>query len=100
MPNLKRVYATYKDQGFDIIGVSLDDEESVLRDYIKENDIQWRQIFDNASGEDSLVRQYDIHGIPEPWLINRNGKLITHKAKGEDLERLVVEALKDKSANQ
>ena len=100
MPNLKRVYATYKDQGFDIIGVSLDDEESVLRDYIKENDIQWRQIFDNARGEDSLVRQYDIHGIPEPWLIDRDGKLISHKARAEELEQLVVEALKDKSANR
>ena len=39
MPNLKKVYATYKDQGFDIIGVSLDDEETVLRDFLKENDI-------------------------------------------------------------
>ena len=100
MPNLKRVYATYKDQGFDIIGVSLDDEESVLRDYIKENDIQWRQIFDNARGEDSLVQQYEITGIPEPWLIDRDGKLISHKARGEKLEQLVVEALKNKSENR
>ena len=101
MPNLKRVYATYKDQGFDIIGVSLDDEESALRDYIKENDIQWRQIY---SGErwmdDPLAQQYEITGVPEPWLIDRDGTLISHKARGEDLERLVVEALKDKSENQ
>ena len=101
MPNLKRVYATYKDQGFDIIGVSLDDEESALRDYIKENDLQWRQIY---SGErwldDPLAQQFKITGIPEPWLIDREGKLISHKARGEDLERLVVEALKHESANQ
>ena len=100
MPNLKKVYDTYKDQGFDIIGVSLDNEEPKLRDYIKENDIQWRQIFDNARGEDSLTRQYDIRGIPAPWLIDRDGTLISHKARGEDLERLVVEALKDKSGSQ
>ena len=96
MPDLKRVYDTYKEQGFDIIGVSLDDTEKELRDYIKENDIQWRQIFDNARGENSLVRQYGIRGIPAPWLIDRDGTLISHKARGEDLERLVVEALKDK----
>ena len=96
MPNVKKVYDTYKDQDFDIIGVSLDDTEKELRDYIKENDIQWRQIFDNARGEDSLVRQYGIRGISAPWLIDRDGKLISHKARGEDLERLVVEALKDK----
>ena len=96
MPNLKSVYDTYKEQGFDIIAVSLDDTEKELRDYIKENDIQWRQIFDSTRGEDALVRQYGIRGIPEQWLIDRDGTLISHKARGEDLERLVVEALKDK----
>ena len=101
MPNLKRVYATYKDQGFDIIGVSLDDKESELRDYIKENDIQWRQIYSGKRWrEDPLAQQYEITGVPEPWLIDRDGTLISHKARGEDLERLVVEALKDKSADR
>ena len=100
MPNLKKVYATYKDQGFDIIGVSLDYEEPKLRDYIKQNNIQWRQIFDNARGEDSLVRQYSISSIPAPWLIDREGKLITHKARGEKLEQLVLEALKHKTENE
>lgn len=101
MPNLKRVYDTYKDQGFDIIGVSLDDEASELRDYIKENDLQWRQIYSGERWKDDpLAQQYNITGVPSQWLIDRDGKLITHKARGEDLERLVVEALKDKSANQ
>ena len=100
MPNLKRVYATYKDQGFDIIGVSLDTNETKLRDYIKENNIQWRQIYSGKVWDDPLAQQYEITGIPEPWLIDRDGKLITHKARGEDLERLVVEALKDKSEDQ
>jgi len=101
MPNLKRVYPTYKDQGFDIIGVSLDDEESALRDYLKENDIQWRQIYSGERWEeDPLAQQFKITGVPEQWLIDRDGKLITHKARGEKLEQLVLEALKDKSANQ
>ena len=100
MPNLKRVYATYKDQGFDIIGISLDTNETKLRDYIKENNIQWRQIFSGKVWDDSLAQQFKITGIPEPWLIDREGKLITHKARGEKLEQLVVEALKDKSKDK
>ncbi len=101
MPNLKRVYATYKDQGFDIIGVSLDDKESELRDYIKENDIQWRQVFSGkAWRDDPLAQRYNITGVPSQWLIDRAGKLITHKARGEKLEQLVMEALKDKPADQ
>ena len=101
MPNLKRLHDTYKDQGFDIIGVSLDDKEPALRDYIKENDIQWRQIYSGKRWEeDPLAQQFKITGVPSQWLIDRDGKLITHKARAEKLEQLVVEALKDKSANR
>ena len=101
MPNLKRVYATYKDQGFDIIGVSLDDEEAALRDYLKENDIQWRQIYSGKRWEeDPLAQQFKITGVPSQWLIDKDGKLITHKARGEKLEGLVVEALKNKATDQ
>ena len=101
MPNLKKVYATYKEQGFDIIGISLDDKEPALRDYIKENDIQWRQIYSGKRWEDDpLAQQFKITGIPEQWLIDRDGKLITHKARAEKLEQLVVEALKNKATDQ
>ena len=96
MPNLKKVYDTYNADGFDVIGVSLDDEEVKVREYIKENDIQWRQIFDRAVGENSLVQQYGIKGIPAPWLIARDGTLISTHARGSMLERLVAEAVKDK----
>lgn len=97
MPNVKKVYETYKDSGFDVIGVSLDREEATLRDYIKENNIQWRQIFEGEMDEDSLTLRYGIRGLPAPWLIDREGKLINPNARGHDLERLVVEALKEKS---
>ena len=100
MPNVKKVYDTYKDQGFDIIGVSLDTDEARLRDYLKENDIQWRQIFSGQGWNSPLAQQYGIRGIPAPWLIDRNGKLITHRARGADLERLVAEAVNDKPTNR
>ena len=95
---VKKVYDTYKDAGFDIIGVCLDSEEAImrsLRNYIKVNGIQWRQIFDTAAY--SLLQQYDIAGVPEMWLIDGDGKLITHKARAENLEMLVSEAVKAQS---
>ncbi len=100
MPNVKRVYDTYKDQGFDIIGVSLDTDEVKLHNYLKENDIQWRQIFSGQRWDSPLVKQYHIRGIPAPWLIARDGTLISREARGYELERLVVEALKDKPENR
>ena len=97
MPYLKKVYDTYKDEGFDIIGISLDYDEPKLRDYIQENDIPWRQILDNGTVKNSIAWQYAIPSIPATFLIDREGKLITHEARRMDLEKFVVEALKSKS---
>lgn len=100
MPNVKKVYETYKDQGFDIIGVSLDTDEARLRDYLKENDIQWRQIFSGQGWQSPVVKQYHIRAIPAPWLIARDGTLISREARGHNLERLVAEAVQDKPMNR
>ncbi len=100
MPNVKKVYDTYKDQGFDIIGVSLDTDETRLRNYLKTNDIPWRQIFSGQKWNSPLAKQYHIRSIPAPWLIARDGTLISGEARGIELERLVVEALKDKTEKE
>ena len=99
IPNVKRVYDTYKDQGFDIIGVSLDTDETRLRNYLKKNNIAWRQIFSGQKWKSPLAEQYHIRSIPAPWLIARDGTLISREARGVKLEQLVMEALKNKSAN-
>ena len=107
--NLKTVYDTYKDQGFDIIGVSLDTDETKLRNYLKENDIPWRQIFSGLERQCPLVKQSDVRSIPTRWLIDRDGTLIAHEASHKlisregrepDLERLVAAAVADKSKHQ
>ena len=96
MPNLKKVYDAYKDNGFDVIGISLDDDEAELREYLKACDIPWRQIFSGKGWESPLVKLYGVRGVPSPWLIDREGKLISYQARGAELKRLVAEVVKDK----
>ena len=107
--NVKKVYDTYKNQGFDVIGVSLDPDETKLRNYLKENDIPWRQIYSGQERQCPLVKQYDVKSIPARWLIDRDGTLIAHEARHKlisregrepDLERLVAAAVADKSKHQ
>jgi peroxiredoxin len=94
MPNVKRVYNNYKDEGFDIIGISLDIDEARLRNYLKENDISWQQVFSGEGWQSPVSQQYDIRAIPAQWLIDRDGTLISNRARGKALERLVTDALK------
>ena len=107
--NVKKIYDTYKDRGFEVIGVSLDTDETKLRNYLKENDIPWRQIFSGLERQYPLVKQSDVKSIPARWLIGRDGTLIAHEARHKlisregrepDLERLVAAAVADKSKNR
>ena len=104
MLRVKKIYDTYKDQGFDIIGVSLDTDGAKLRNYLQENDILWRQIYTGLERQSPLAQQYDVRSIPARWLIDRDGKLIAHEAthklispKGResDLEQLVASAIEN-----
>ena len=107
--NVKKIYDTYKDQGFEVIGVNLDTDETKLRDYLEENHIPWRQIFSGQERQSPLAQQYDIRSIPVRWLIDRDGnliayeanhKLMSHKGREPSLDQLVAAAVSDKPKNQ
>ena len=102
---VQKIYDTYKDKGFEVIGVSLDTDETKLRNYLKENSIPWRQIYSGLERQCPLAQQYDVRSIPTRWLMDRDGKLIAHEAthklisrrgREADLKQLVAEALTDK----
>lgn len=92
-PNVKKVYDTYKDKGFDIIGISLDNDEKKLRDYLKKYEIPWRQVYSGKRWDSPIAQQYGIRNIPTGWLIDRDGTLISQQANGHLLESLVSEAV-------
>ena len=94
MPNVKKIYDTYKDMGFVVIGISLDNDASEVCDFLKECELPWRQIFDGQDGH--LKKLFQIRGIPSLWLIDREGKVISYKTRGAELRKLVDKAVKGK----
>ena len=90
IPRIRAVYEKYHDKGFEVIGVSLDEDEAALRAYIKEHEMPWRHIFDGQKWSGDLVQQYGVRSIPAPFLIDREGKVISVKARGSLLDELVA----------
>lgn len=90
IPNIKAVYEKYHDEGFEVIGISFDMEEAALRRFVKENELPWRQIFDGKGRESTLKKQYGIGPIPAPFLLDREGKVISINARGKRLGELVA----------
>ena len=97
MPDIKAVYEKYHDRGFEIIGISLDNDAAALRRFIKENQLPWRQVFDQKGWESPLVKQYGVRSIPAQFLIDRDGRVISVKARGESLSDLVEVEIEDKT---
>ena len=95
MPNVKAVYEQYRDQGFEIIGISLDTDEAALRKFIKENQLPWRQVFDGKGWKTPLAQQYGVRGIPAQFLIDQEGTVISVKASGKRLKGLVKAEIGD-----
>lgn len=97
IPRIKVVYEKYHDKGFDVIGVSFDEDAVVLREFIKEKRIPWRQILDDEGFRGVFAKQYGVRGIPAPFLIDREGKVISVKARGSVLDELVEAEIEGKA---
>ena len=90
MPHLKKVYDKYKDQKFEIIGISLDRGQAVLDSYIEKQNITWTQFLDNGT----VTKMYNVTGIPATFLIDGDGIVRKVKLRGDALETAVAELVK------
>lgn len=96
LPNVKKVYGAYHNQGFEVVGISLDRESDrqKLIDYCREHELPWPQYFDGKSGKNELALKYGIQSIPAMFLLDQDGKVVSTNARGEVLEREVKRLLK------
>ena len=94
LPNVKQVYETYHDRGFEIVSISLDRNEETLRKFIKRQNLGWTHIH-NASlpqGKD-VATKYAVSAIPQMILVGRNGKIVEIGMRGPALEEAVERAI-------
>jgi thiol-disulfide isomerase/thioredoxin len=92
IPNVLEQYEKYHKDGFEVIGISLDQEREALEKFVTEQKLPWPILFEEPKGDGwqhPLATFYGISGIPTVILIGRDGNVITLDARGEKLgERL------------
>jgi thiol-disulfide isomerase/thioredoxin len=93
MPNVIATYRRYHAQGFDIIGVSLDDNRNQLLAFTQANGMAWAQYFDGQAWDKKLAKQYGIHSIPMSYLLDRHGVIVGKELRGAELAPAVEKAL-------
>jgi hypothetical protein len=102
IPNMKQAYADWHDKGFDILGISFDQEgeEEKLSAFLKENELPWTQIYEGKGWETELGKQHDVSGIPFVLLVDGDsGEILAtaRELRGEGLSKFIGEALAKKN---
>lgn len=96
MPNVKATYAKYKDQKFEIIGISLDQSASPLETYIASENLTWRHYWDSSGKIGNL---YNVRAIPSTFLIDGAGIIRQVDLRGRALEMAVDELVRENMEN-
>jgi peroxiredoxin len=94
MPNVVKAYGKYKSKGFEIFGVSLDQEKNRWVEAIQKDGITWPQVSDLKQWGSAVVKQYNIQGIPYTVLLDKEGKILAKNLRGEELDKKLSEVLR------
>lgn len=84
-PELVRIYNKYNRKGFDIVGVSLDEDKDLWQRAIQEDKLSWTQLCDFKKWETSSAQTYMIKEVPSNVLIDRDGKIVAFNLSTEEL---------------
>lgn len=69
IPVFIRLYQKYHEQGFTILGISLDNDEQALRDYSKQMKISYPVLIGNKE----IAKAYQVSGIPKTIFLDKKG---------------------------
>jgi peroxiredoxin len=96
-PNVVKAYDKYKDAGFTVFSVSLDDNKANWIRAIKGDNLKWSSHVSDLKGwQSAAAKIYGVNGIPATFLLDRNGKIIGKNLRGEALEAKLMEACQKK----
>lgn len=85
-PNVVKVFNKYKDKGFTIFGVSLDNDKNKWLQAIEKDNLTWLHVSDLKHWKSEGAALYSVRSIPATFLIDREGKIVAKNLRGEQLE--------------
>ena len=95
-PNLVRTYNKYKDQGLNIISVSLDrpGQKDRWLAAIEQDELgQWDHVSNLQFWNDPVAKKYMVKAIPATFVLDENGVIVAKNLRGEALSNKIGELL-------
>ena len=99
IPKLKELHAEYKDDGFEIVFVSIDEEYDDWKDESDRQELPWVNVGDLNGWLAKTAIDYGVQWIPTEFALDSEGEIFDRGVEPEELESLLVERFGD-SENQ
>ncbi len=93
-PNVVKAYNKFKDKGFTIYSVSLDQDKGKWLKAIETDGLTWYHVSDLAGWNSTGGAAYGVKAIPQSFLIDPQGHIIAKNLRGEALDTKLAEVLK------
>jgi len=90
-PSLVKTYHQFRDKGFEILGVSLDENKDHWIKAIKTDKLPWTQVSDFKANNTFPALVYSIHAIPYNFLMDEQGFIIAENLRGKALGNKLAE---------
>lgn len=92
-PAVKQIYDKYKDKGFEIYAVSLDNNKDQWKAAIAKDGLTWKHVSDLGGWKSSAAQLYSVHSIPQTFLLDEEGRIIKTGLRSHDLEPMLNQLL-------
>ncbi|MDD4857123.1 MAG: redoxin domain-containing protein [Candidatus Krumholzibacteria bacterium] len=96
MPNVINVYNEFHGKGFEIIGVSLDNDKGKFESFVRDNGMKWPQLYDGKYWLSDYAKLYAVGQIPATFLIDRKGIIRFKNVRGERLRDAVLQLVNER----
>ena len=93
-PNVVAAYDLYKNKGFTILGVSLDENKQSWMNAIKKDKLSWTHVSDLKYWSNAVAKMYKVESVPANFLLDPNGIIIAKDLRGEALLQTLKMLLK------
>ena len=97
LPNVKKNYEKYHDKGFEVVGISLDEDRDALDKFLMDEKIPWPIIYGSDKEphgwDESIAVYYGIGAIPATILVDKQGNVVALSARGKALGELLEKYL-------
>ncbi|HUK82088.1 MAG TPA: ankyrin repeat domain-containing protein [Verrucomicrobiae bacterium] len=93
IPHVVAAFNQFRENGFEVIGISLDQNKDKLLGFTKQAGMTWPQYFDGKGWENEISTRFGIGSIPTMWLTDKKGIVRSTDVRGEDLAAKVKKLL-------